>query len=114
MELRDLQKMTVVKLREEALNMGSIMGVHSMKKQELIEAMAPKFGIDLQAPSKAVRAKFAGDKSTMKREIQKLKSQRDVALGEHDLEAVAVARKDIKKYKRVLRRMAKKAQAAAV
>ena len=46
--------------------------------------------------------------------FQKLKSQRDVALGEHDLEAVAVARKDIKKYKRVLRRMAKKAQAAAV
>lgn len=114
MELRDLQKMTVVKLREEALNMGGFTGVHGMKKQELIEALAPKFGIDLEAAVKAVREKFAGDKSAMKREIQNLKAQRDMALEEHDLAAVAVARKGIKTYKRALRRMAKAAQTASV
>jgi hypothetical protein len=114
MELRDLQKMTVVKLREEALEMGGFSGVHAMKKQELIEALAPKFGIDLEAAVKAVRQKFAGDKSSIKREIQNLKVQRDAALEDHDLAAVAVARKGIKKYKRVLRRMAEEAQTAAV
>lgn len=114
MELRDLQKMTVVKLREEALNMGGLTGVHAMKKQDLIEALAPKFGIDLEAVVKATRAKFAGDKSTMKREIRNLKVQRDAALEDHDLVAVAVARQGIKKYKRTLRRMADQAQRAAL
>ncbi len=114
MELRDLQKMTVVKLREEALNMGGFDGVHAMRKQELIDALAPKFGIDLEAVVKVVREKFTGDKSAMKREIQSLKAQRDAALEDHDLAAVAVARKGIKKHKRALRRMAEAAQAAAV
>lgn len=114
MELRDLQKMTVVKLREEALSMGGLTGVHAMKKQELIEALAPKFGIDLEAAIKASRAKFAGDKSAMKREIRNLKTQRDAALEDHDLAAVAVARQGIKKYKRALRRMADETQGAAV
>ena len=114
MELRDLQKMTVVKLREEALNMGGLTGVHAMRKQDLIEALAPHFGIDLEASVKAVRQKFAGDKSSVKREIRSLKAQRDAALEDHDLAAVAVTRKDIKKYKRVLRRMAEEARGAAV
>ena len=114
MELRDLQKMTVVKLREEALNMGGFTGVHGMKKQELIEALASKLGIDLEAAAKVVREKFTGDKSAMKREIRNLKAQRDVALEEHDLTAVAVARKNIKTYKRALRRMAKAAQVASM
>lgn len=114
MELRDLQKMTVVKLREEALNMGGFTGVHAMKKQELIEALAPKFGIDLEAAVKVAREKIADDKSAVKREIRNLKMQRDAALEDHDLAAVAVARKGIKKYKRVLRRMAEEAQTAAV
>lgn len=114
MEFRDLQKMTVVKLREEALNIDGLTGVHVMKKQELIEALAPKFGIDLEAAIKADREKFAGDKSTMKRDIRNLKAQRDAALEDHDLAAVAVARKGIKRHKRALRRMADQAQSAAV
>ena len=112
MELRDLQKMTVVKLREEALNLGGFTGVHGMNKQQLIEALAPRFGIDLEAATKVVRAKFAADKPAMKREITALKTQRDEALLEHDLAAAAKARKSIKKYKRVLRRMGKEARAA--
>ena len=114
MELRDLQKMTVVKLREEALNMGGFSGVHGMKKQELIEALAAKFGIDLGAVVKAAREKFAGDKPAMKREIRTLKAQRDAALVEHDLAAAALARQGIKTHKRALRRMAKTAQTASV
>lgn len=114
MELRDLQKMTVVKLREEALEMGGLTGVHAMKKQDLIEALAPKFGIDLEAAVKAAQEKFAGDKTAMKREIRNLKAQLDAALEDHDLEAVAIARQGIKKYKRALRRMADEAKSAAV
>ena len=67
MELRDLQKMTVVKLREEALNMGGFSGVHGMKKQELIEALAAKFGIDLGAVVKAAREFLGKDRDHPKR-----------------------------------------------
>ncbi len=109
MELRDLQKMTVVKLREEALKLGGITGVHGMNKQELLEALAPRFGIDLEAAKRASQARFSGDKTAMKREIRRLKAERDAALQAHDLAALTHARTSIKKYKRTLRRLAKQA-----
>jgi hypothetical protein len=114
MELRDLQKMTVVKLREEALSMGGFVGVSGMSKQQLIEAMAPRLGIDLEAAMKAVREKFATDKPAIKQEIRSLKAQRDDALTTHDATAVAQVRKQIKKHKRTLRRMARQARVATV
>lgn len=114
MELRELQKMTVVKLRDEALSMGGFVGVSGMSKQELIEAMAPRLGIDLEAAMKVARAKFAADKPTMKREIRTLKGQRDEAITAHDAAAAAQTRKLIKKRKRSLRRLAQQARAAAV
>jgi glucan phosphorylase len=114
MELRDLQKMTVVKLREEALKMGGFTGVHGMNKQQLIAALAPRLGIDLEAASRAAREKFAGDKTAMKQEIRKLKAQRNAALEEHNMAAVIQARRGIKKYKRALRRMARQARVATV
>ena len=41
MELRDLQKMTVVKLREEALKHEGLAGVHVMNKEELLSRPGP-------------------------------------------------------------------------
>jgi hypothetical protein len=114
MDLRDLRKMTVVKLREEALQMGGFIGVHGMNKQQLIAAMAPRLGIDLEAETKAAREKFSGNKMAMKQEIRQLKTQRDAALEDHDMTAVVQVRKSIKKYKRALRRMAKQTRATAV
>lgn len=114
MELRDLQKMTVVKLREEALQLGGFTGVHGMNKQQLIEALAPRFDIDLKTATKTARAKFDIDKPAIKREIATLKAQRDEALLEHDMATVTQARKRIKQYKRTLRRMAKQTRVASV
>ena len=104
MELRDLHKMTVVKIREVALQQGDIVGVHGMSRQEIIEALAPRLGIDLEAATKAARTRFAGNKTTMKQEIRSLKAQRDAALADHDAVALSQARKSLKQYKRVLRR----------
>ena len=109
MELRDLHKMTVVKIREVALQQGDIVGVHGMSKQEIIEALAPRLGIDLEAATKAARTRFAGNK-TISAELR----QRDAALADHDAVALSQARKSIKQYKRVLRRMARKARVTAV
>ena len=114
MELRDLQKMTVVKLRQEALQQGDISGVHGMDKQQIIEALASRLDIDLTAPTKALREKSAGDKPAMKRAIRALKTQREAALADHDTAALTQARKGIKRHKRTLRRMARKARPVTV
>jgi hypothetical protein len=114
MELRDLQRMTVVKLREEAGKHEGLEGVSAMKKNQLITALAPILGIDLDAASKAVRVKFAADKPALKREIRALKAQRDAALAEHDTTTVHQVRQRIKKHKRTLRRMAHETRTVAV
>ncbi len=113
MELRDLQRMTVVKLREEGLKHASIAGVYAMNKDQLINALAEVYGIDLEAAARTAREQFAADKTSLKREIRALKEQRDAALATHDAVQVQQTRLNIKKRKRMLRRLAA-SQAAAV
>ena len=113
MELRDLQKMTVVKLREEGLKHSSIAGVYAMDKAELITALAGVYGIDVEAATRAVREQFATDKSSLKQAIRTLKGQRDAALLAHDATQVKQLRLNMKKRKRILRRLAS-SQSAAV
>jgi len=113
MELRDLQKMTVVKLREEGLKHSSIAGVYAMDKTQLIAALAAVYGIDIEAATKAAREQFAADKSTLKQTVRALKEQRDAALVAHDATQVKQLRLTMKKHKRTLRRLAA-SRAAAV
>ena len=112
MELRDLQKMTVVKLREEGLKHNSISGVYAMDKAQLMKALAEVFGIDLEAAARAAREQFATDKSSLKQAIRALKGQRDAALVIHDATQVKQLRLHIKQRKRVLRRLASSRSAA--
>ena len=109
MDLAELQKLTVVKLREEAMKHDGVTGVNGMNKDQLIEALAPVFGIDLEAETRAIREKLADSKGVLKKEILALKKQRDDALAGFDKEAFHQARQDIKKRKRSLRRMTKAA-----
>ena len=106
MELRDLQKMTVVKLREEGLKHSSITGVYAMDKAQLIMALAEIYGIDIEAATRAAREQFAAGKSSLKQEIHTFKGQRDAALLAHDATQVKQLRLHIKKRKRMLRRLA--------
>ena len=45
MEWRDLEKMTVLKLREEALKFPEIQGVHGKNKEQLMDEIANLLGI---------------------------------------------------------------------
>ena len=113
MELRDLQKMTVTKLREEALKYQDrgLVGVHAMGKEELLTALAPIFGIDLQAVVRQARERFAENKTALKQQIRDLKTQRAVVLADHDASALKHIRDGIKKRKRMLRRLAEQTKA---
>ena len=112
MTLQELQKMTVVKLRQEAMQRGGINGVSSMSKAQLIEALADLLGIDTDAPERAASTKMSGDKAVLKKEIRSLKTARDEALAAGDASSLNRARMDIKRRKRALRRLAEEAQVA--
>lgn len=112
MTLQELQKMTVVKLRQEAMQRGGISGVSGMSKAELVEAMAELLGIDAKTPARAATAKISGDRVVLKKEIRSLKATRDEALSAGDATSLDRARMDIKRRKRALRRLAEKVQVA--
>lgn len=112
MTLQELQKMTVVKLRQEAMQHGGLSGVSGMSKAQLVRALAELTGIDMDAPGSLVSAKISGDKTVLRSEIRSLKTARDEALAAGDTSGLHRARTDIKKRKRVLRRMAEGVQAA--
>jgi len=111
MDLTDLQRLTVVKLREEALKHQGITGVNGMNKEQLIVALAPIFGIDLEAERRALRERLAASKGALKKEITNFKKERNAALEDHDYEGTAQVRKEIKKRKRRLRHMVKTSHA---
>jgi predicted ATP-dependent endonuclease of OLD family len=113
MELRDLQKMTVVKLREEAMKHSGLVGVNAMSKNELIGALAPIFGIDLEALSRTTWTRFSTNKTTLKQEIRQLKSERDATESTPDSTSRRTMRQGIKRRKRTLRHLASRAKAAA-
>ena len=110
MTLQELQKMTVVKLRQEATQHGGINGAGGMSKAELVEALAGFLGIDATTSARATQVKISGDKSVLKREIRSLKATRDEALEAGDANGLDRTRLDIKRRKRALRRLAEETQ----
>ena len=96
-----LQRLTTKKLREIALGLGEIVGVHGMKKDELVDAIFELRGIEEieGAPEPTI------DKSALKSEIRELKALRDSAIEAGDALELKRVRKRIKKLKRVLRKV---------
>ena len=107
MEYKDLQKMTVKSLREEAAKHEGMTGVTGMKKDELVTALAEVMGIE--KPKKSAAAKVAvkakKNKADLKAEIKKLKDDRAKAIDSKDAKQLKIARFHIKRVKRELRRM---------
>jgi len=108
MEEKDLTKMTVTKLREEAKKYTSIHGVHVMKKQELIEAIAEARGepIEIKKKPKKKKKKVINI-AEIKKQIKELKVKRGEAREAKDYPLVDRLRKRIKRLKRQTRKFAK-------
>ena len=105
MEMKELRKMTLPKLREHAKQVTDLQGVIGMEKEELIEAIAKAEGIAYEAPAKDVSTI-----SSIKKEIQELKKRREEILASSkDHAELEKLRKKIKTFKRLTRKMAEKA-----
>jgi hypothetical protein len=97
MELKDLEKMTVVKLREEAHKF-EVKDALGMSKEQLIDLLCEKLGI--HRPEKKV---VGVDKAALKARIRALKARRAQALAQNDHQAVADIRMRLKRYRRKIK-----------
>lgn len=98
---KPLEKMTAKELRELALTIEGIVGVHSMKKDQLIEAIKEAKGIVEEGGKK--NARVIAD---AKKQIQVLRQQKDEAREAGEKAKVDVLRKRISRLKKKTRRLA--------
>ena len=110
MEKRDLLKMTVPKLKEEALKYPDrIKGVHGMKKEQLIASLMEVLGIpDVREVVKTVRERKGKrpvrPRSEIKQKMRLLKVERAKAQTEGDRRASELLRQRVKSLRRLLRK----------
>ncbi len=102
MDWHDLEKLTVVKLREEAHEKG-VEGVHGKDKPELLDALAGILGIE--KPHEELSDKGVHDKAGLKLQIRALKVERARFLEAHDHKSLKEVRRKIRGLKRQIRRI---------
>lgn len=107
MDAKELLRLNVPKLREEALKVPGAVGVTGMKKDELIHFLAKAHGIVLEQRTNSA------EKAHIKKHIGALKTRRDEALGRKAYEEVAHLRHGIRTLKRRVRALARTAKAQA-
>ncbi|MFQ5671094.1 MAG: Rho termination factor N-terminal domain-containing protein [Acidobacteriota bacterium] len=104
MDLHELESKTVNELRELAKGYDDITGVAGLKKEELTDFLCKKLSIDRQRHV----PKGIG-RQAMKEKIRLLQGKRAQILEAHDRQGLAEIRREIKSYKRKLRRLVARA-----
>ena len=92
MDYHELEKTTAAKLREMAQEYEDVVGASGMPKEQLVDLLADKLGIE--KPHKVV---VGIDKAKIKAEIRRLKKLRDKAIADKD-------RMELKSVRRMLHR----------
>ena len=108
-EEKPLDKMTVKELRDVALEMGGIEGVTGMKKEQLLETIKKKKGLDEEVPAKKKAkkpAKVEGSVAELKEKIAALKKEKREAHKAKDKTKVKVLRRRISRLKKKTRKAA--------
>jgi len=107
MEWKDIEKMTVVKLREEALKFPQIEAVHGKDKERLMDDLATVLGIE--KPHVHFNDQVLHTKSELKHKIEELKIEREKFLGVHDHKHLHNVRRQIHELKHTIRKIESKA-----
>ncbi len=96
---KPLDKMTAKELREEALKIEGISGVHAMNKVELLSEIKKAKGIVDDAPK-------TGIVRDLKLKIREFRAKREEALEKSDTRIAQILRKRITRLKKLARRAA--------
>ena len=107
----DLEKMTVLKLREEALRFSQIESVHGKNKGQLMEELAQALGI--QKPHVHFSETIIHTKSDLKHRIHELKTERNKMLETHDHKRLHELRREMHALKHAIRKIETKEAAQA-
>ena len=107
MEWRDLEKMTVLKLREEALKFPQIEAVHGKNKEQLMDELARILSIE--KPHTHFAEQIVHTKADLKHKIQELKVEREKLLQTHDHQKLHEVRRQVHDLKHTIRKIEAKA-----
>ena len=102
MDLKTLERMTVVKLREEGLKIADLSGVRAMNREALIRAIAGALQIDLGA-----RRRGGAGKAAVKKQVRELKAKIADAIQNKNASELKKLRRQVKRLKGETRRLAK-------
>ena len=108
---KPLDKMTAKELREMAMGLPGIHGVHAMKKEELIVAIRAAKGITEPEPKKerhvvTKKEKVVLSVSQLKQKVKDLRKKREELLQQRDWKMSEILRKRISRLKKKTRRAA--------
>jgi len=107
MEWKDLEKMTVLKLREEALKFPQIEGVHGKNKEQLMDEIATVLGIE--KPHAHLTETVVHTKADLKTKIHLLQAERDKLLEAHEHKKLHDVRREMHELKHQIRKLEAKA-----
>jgi hypothetical protein len=110
MEWNDLDRMTILKLREEALKFPQIEGVHGKNKEQLMDELARI--LDIEKPHIHFADQIVHTKSELKHKIQELKVEREKLLLAHDHKKLHEVRRQVHELKHTIRKIEAKAARA--
>jgi len=102
MDLKTLERMTVPKLREEALKIPELSGVRGMNKEELVRVIAAAYKIDL-----SMRRRGGSGRQELKKQIRELRAQIGEAIRTKQTADLKKMRRHVKRLKAQTRRLAK-------
>ena len=99
---KSFEKMTATELRELALKLGGIQGVHAMKKEELLVAIRAAKGLPA-APKKETPPMSNAE---LKQQIRVLRQKREEAHQQKNRKVIKILRKRINRLKKRTRKPA--------
>ncbi len=111
MDWKDLEKMTVVKLREEALKHPEIAGVHGKSKPQLMDELAAILAIE--KPHAHFAKSVVLTKGELKHKIRELKAERERIIKASDHKQLHQVRRQIHDCKRKIRAIERQAAPGA-
>lgn len=108
---KPLEKMTAKELREMAMGLRGVHGVHAMKKEELITAIRAAKGITEPEPRKekvlvAKKEKIVLTIAELKQKVKELRTKREELVQQRNWKMAEVLRKRISRLKKKTRRAA--------
>ena len=108
---KPLEKMTAKELREMAMGMPGVHGVHAMKKEELITAIRAAKGITEPEPKKEKRLVSKKEKvvltvAELKKKVKDLRTKREELFQQRNWKMAEILRKRISRLKKKTRRAA--------